>query len=294
MKIRFVGLGIMGRPMALNLLRSGCELYVNDLSEAAVKALCDQGARAASQAEIAESCEAVFTILPNGSIVHQVLLGEDGMLAHMAPGTLAVDMSSITPEEAKACHRFAQERGVLFLDAPVSGGEPKAIDGTLAFMIGGTQAAFDAARPYLAYMGTSLTLVGEGGAGCVTKLANQIIVNLTIAAVSEALVLATKAGADPEKVYQAIRGGLAGSTVLDAKAPMMLARNFQPGGKLSINMKDIKNVLATAHQADVPLPLSAGLYEIMTALKNMGCLDNDHSGIVKYYERLAGVEVRPQ
>ena len=216
------------------------------------------------------------------------------MLAHMAPGTLAVDMSSVTPEEAKACHRFAQERGVHFLDAPVSGGEPKAIDGTLAFMIGGTQAAFDAARPYLMYMGTSLTLVGEGGAGCVTKLANQIIVNLTIAAVSEALVLAAKAGADPEKVYQAIRGGLAGSTVLDAKAPMMLARNFQPGGKLSINMKDIKNVLATAHQADVPLPLSAGLYEIMTALKNMGCLDNDHAGIVKYYEQLAGVEVRPQ
>ena len=203
-------------------------------------------------------------------------------------------MSSVTPEEAKACHRFAQERGIHFLDAPVSGGEPKAIDGTLAFMIGGTQAAFDAARPLLAYMGTSLTLVGEGGAGCVTKLANQIIVNLTIAAVSEALVLATKAGADPEKVYQAIRSGLAGSAVLDAKAPMMLARNFQPGGKLSINMKDIKNVLATAHQADVPLPLSAGLYEIMTSLKNMGCLDNDHSGIVKFYERLAGVEVRPQ
>ena len=135
---------------------------------------------------------------------------------------------------------------------------------------------------------------GGIGAGNTTKLANQIIVNLTIAAVSEALVLATKAGADPEKVYQAIRSGLAGSAVLDAKAPMMLARNFQPGGKLSINMKDIKNVLATAHQADVPLPLSAGLYEIMTSLKNMGCLDNDHSGIVKFYERLAGVEVRPQ
>ena len=132
------------------------------------------------------------------------------MLAHMAPGTLAVDMSSITPEEAKACHRFAGERGIHFLDAPVSGGEPKAIDGTLAFMIGGTQEAFEAASPLLEYMGTSLTLVGEGGAGCVTKLANQIIVNLTIAAVSEALVLATKAGADPEKVYQAIRGGLAG------------------------------------------------------------------------------------
>lgn len=216
------------------------------------------------------------------------------MLAHMAPGTLAVDMSSVTPEEAKACHRFAQERGVHFLDAPVSGGEPKAIDGTLAFMIGGTQAAFDAARPLLAYMGTSLTLVGEGGAGCVTKLANQIIVNLTIAAVSEALVLATKAGVDPMKVYRAIRGGLAGSTVLDAKAPMMCARNFKPGGTIRVNHKDIKNVLATAHEIDVPLPLTAELFEIQQALKVSGHMDDDHAGYVQYFEQLAGVEVRSE
>ena len=291
LKIGFVGLGIMGRPMAMNLLRSGHELYVNDLNPQAVQAVCAHGAKAADQMQIAQCCEAVFTILPNGNAVHQVLLGENGMLSHMASDTLAVDMSSITPEEARACHRFAGECGVHFLDAPVSGGEPKAVDGTLAFMVGGTQKAFEAAKPLLGHMGTSITLVGEGGAGCVTKLANQVIVNVTIAAISEALVLATKAGADPKKVYHAIRGGLAGSTVLDAKVPMMLKRNFEPGGKLSINMKDMKNVLATAHQIDVHLPMSAGLYEIMTGLKNMGLLENDHSGIVRYYECLANVEV---
>ena len=294
MKIGLIGLGIMGKPMAKNILKAGYDLTVSDLNRANVEEVVACGAKTAGNREIGEGCDVVLTMLPNSPHVKSVMLGEDGVAASMKPGATFIDMSSINPVASKEIYAVLQEKGIEMLDAPVSGGEPKAIDGTLAFMIGGTQAAFDAARPLLAYMGTSLTLVGEGGAGCVTKLANQIIVNLTIAAVSEALVLATKAGADPEKVYQAIRSGLAGSAVLDAKAPMMLARNFQPGGKLSINMKDIKNVLATAHQADVPLPLSAGLYEIMTSLKNMGCLDNDHSGIVKFYERLAGVEVRPQ
>lgn len=286
MKLGMIGLGIMGKPMAKNLLRAGYDLTVSAVNRAADE-LVACGARKADHATLGRSCDVVLTMLPDAPQVREVMFGPDGVAPHMKPGSVWIDMSSIDPVACRSLAAGLEARGIDMLDAPVSGGEPKAIDGTLAFMIGGTQAAFDAARPYLAYMGTSLTLVGEGGAGCVTKLANQIIVNLTIAAVSEALVLAAKAGADPEKVYQAIRGGLAGSTVLDAKAPMMLARNFQPGGKLSINMKDIKNVLATAHQADVPLPLSAGLYEIMTALKNMGCLDNDHSGIVKYYERLA-------
>lgn len=293
MKAGFIGLGIMGRPMALNLLRGGVELWVNDLNQEAVNALVAAGARAATQREIAEDCEAVFTILPNGLIVHQVLLGPDGVLCMLPEGALVVDMSSITPGEAKKCHEQAADRGIDFLDAPVSGGEPKAIDGTLAFMAGGTQKAFDRALPLLRCMSASAVLVGGDGAGCVTKLANQVIVNLTIAAVSEALVLAAKAGVNPEKVYQAIRGGLAGSAVLDAKAPLMLARNFKPGGKISINLKDIKNVLATAHELDVPLPLSAELLEIMTALKNMGHLEDDHGGLVQYYEQLAGVEVRP-
>ena len=291
MKIGFVGLGIMGRPMALNLLRSGCELYVNDLNEAAVKALCDKGAIAASQAEIAESCEAVFTILPNGSIVHQVLLGENGMLAHMAPGTLAVDMSSVTPEEAKACHRFAQERGVHFLDAPVSGGEPKAIDGSLSFMVGGKQEVFDACKDILAAMGASVTLCGDVGAGNTTKLANQIIVACNIQAVAEAFTLAQKAGVDPEVVYRAIRGGLAGSTVMDAKGPMMIAGNDKPGFKIDLHIKDLNNALDCAHAVGAPVPMTASVQEILQWLHNNDCGGNDHSAIAKYYERLTGIKI---
>ncbi len=181
---------------------------------------------------------------------------------------------------------------VGFLDAPVSGGEPKAIDGTLAFMVGGAQEDFERALPYFQKMGASALLVGSSGSGSIAKLANQIIVNLNITAVAEALVLAAKAGADPEKVYQAIRGGLAGSTVLDAKAPMMITRNFKPGGKLSINLKDIKNVMTTAHALDVPLPFTSQLLEVMQALKVAGHIEDDHSGIVQYFEELAGVQVK--
>ncbi len=178
------------------------------------------------------------------------------------------------------------------MDAPVSGGEPKAIDGTLAFMVGGQPETFERMQPYFKIMGASALLVGPCGSGCIAKLANQIIVNLNITAVAEALVFATKAGVDPDKVYQAIRAGLAGSTVLDAKAPMMIGRNFKPGGKLSINLKDIKNVMATAHALDVPLPFTSQLLEVMQALKVDGHLDDDHSGIVQYFEKLAGVQVQ--
>ena len=183
------------------------------------------------------------------------------------------------------------EKGVGFIDAPVSGGEPKAIDGTLAFMCGGRQEDYDKIYPYIMKMASSSLLVGPSGSGSVTKLTNQAIVNITIAAVGEAFVLAAKAGADPEKVYQAIRGGLAGSTVLDAKVPMILDRNFVPGGKISINHKDIKNVLATAHDIDVPMPLTAQLFEIQQALKVNGHFEDDHGGYVQYFEQLAACKV---
>lgn len=292
MKVGFIGLGIMGKPMAKNVVRKGFELCVYDLNPEAVQEMTELGAAACTPQEMAGKCDAILTILPNGSIVHEVLLGENGVCANVRKGTLVMDMSSITPAEAKACHSAFAAQGAEYLDAPVSGGEPKAIDGTLAFMVGGTERAFERAKPLFEAMGSSALLVGDGGAGCITKLANQVIVNLSIAALSEALVLATKAGADPEKVYRAIRGGLAGSTVLDAKVPLMLARHFQPGGKISINLKDIQNVMKTAHEEDVPMPLSANLLEIMTALKCQGHLGDDHGGIVQYYEKLAGVEVR--
>ena len=291
-RIGFIGLGIMGAPMASNLCKAGYPPAVYDLNPTAVQRLTAQGSRELPPSAMGAECDVLFTILPNGSVVDSVLFGPGGAAADLRPGSLVVDMSSVTPEESRSFSTRLKDRGVGFLDAPVSGGEPKAIDGTLAFMVGGSQDDFQRAWPYFQAMGASALLVGPCGCGSTAKLANQIIVNLTIAAVSEALVLATKAGADPEKVYQAIRGGLAGSTVLDVKAPMMLARNFVPGGKISINLKDIKNVMSSAHAMDVPLPLTAQLLDIMQSLKVGGHLDDDHAGIVQYFERLAGVEVR--
>lgn len=288
----FVGLGIMGKPMAKCLLNSGCSLMVNDLDTSAVDELLTLGAVTGSLSEIGEQCEVIFTILPNGSIVQAVLFDEGGIGDSIKTGSVIVDMSSVTPVESQTCAAKLEKLGVDFLDAPVSGGEPKAIDGTLAFMVGGKKDVFNRIMPYFEMMGSSALLIGGTGSGSVTKLANQVIVNLNIAAVSEALVMATKAGADPELVYKAIRGGLAGSTVLDAKAPLMIDRNFVPGGKISINLKDIKNVMATAHEIDVPMPMSSQLLEIMQALKVDGHLNDDHGGIVQYFEKLAQVEVR--
>lgn len=291
-QIGFIGLGIMGRPMAENLIQHGCTLLVNDLNPNAQQVLVERGGKAATLAEIGAQCELVFTMLPNGEIVKSTLFGQGGVAETLSPGALVVDFSSVTPDESKTCWSLLHQKGIGFVDAPVSGGEPKAIDGTLAIMAGGDQADFDRAEPYFHMVGTSAVRIGGPGSGSVAKLANQIIVNLTISAVSEAMVLAAKAGADPEKVFQAIRGGLAGSAVLEAKAPMMLARRFAPGGKISINRKDIKNVMSAAHSLDVPLPLTAQLFEIFQALKVAGHMDDDHAGIVQFYESLAGVQVR--
>ncbi len=289
--IGFIGLGIMGKPMVKNLLKAGAPVRVNDLVRSAVDEVAALGAIPSTPAEIGATCDVVFTILPNGAIVQNVLFGENGVASTLRQGALVVDMSSVTPGESRACAERLAAQDVSFLDAPVSGGEPGAINGTLSFMVGGDEEAFQRAEPYFDIMGSSYTLIGGVGSGSITKLANQIIVNLGIAAVSEAFVLAAKAGANPEKVYQAIRGGLAGSAVLDAKAPMMYSRNFAPGGKISINHKDIKNVMNAAHTMNVPLPLTAQLYEIMQSLMLHGLADNDHSAIVRYFEELAMVKV---
>ena len=291
-KIGFIGLGIMGKPMAKNLLKAGVELLVCDLNEEAVKEVTMAGAEAGSYAQIGEQCEIIFLILPNGDISKSVLFDENGVASALTPGKIVCDMSSVTPVESKECFDRLMEQGVGFVDAPVSGGEPGAVGGTLAFMAGGRQEDFDALTPYFESMGSSAVRIGDSGSGSVTKLANQIIVNNTIAIVSEAFVLATKAGADPVKVYEAIRGGLAGSAVLDAKVPMMVERNFVPGGKISINHKDIKNVVNTAHALDVPIPYSAQLYEILQTLKVHGHMNDDHAGIVQYFEALADVQVK--
>lgn len=292
-KIGFIGLGIMGKPMALNLINAGHTLTVNDLNQAAVKTLVDAGAIAAKSAkEVAENSEVIITMLPASKHVQFVVQGENGILAGAKKGSIIIDMSSITPTVSKALAEEAAEKGVGFLDAPVSGGETGAINGTLAIMVGGKEDIFESAKPVLYDMGKAVTLVGDSGCGVTAKLANQIIVNLNIAAMSEALVLAAKAGIDIDKMYQAIRGGLAGSAVLDAKVPLILERNFVPGGTMAINMKDITNVMDTAHDIDVPLPLSSHLLEIFHALKADGKIMDDHGGIVQYYEKLANVEVK--
>lgn len=291
-KVGFIGLGIMGRPMAKNLLHGGVALMVSDLNKETVDELVSLGAEKGSYEEIGAACDVIITILPSGPIVQSVLFGEGGVAAGLTAGKVVCDMSSVTPTESQTCYNKLKALGVGFVDAPVSGGEPGAIAGTLAIMCGGDQQDFDAMQPYFNILGSSALLIGGSGSGSVTKLANQVIVNLNIATVSEALVLATKCGADPLKVYQAIRGGLAGSAVLDSKAPMICDRNFQPGGKISINHKDIKNVMGTAHAVDVPMPLTAQLFEIMQALKVGGHMDDDHGGIVQYFEQLAGVQVK--
>ena len=291
-KVGFIGLGIMGKPMAKNLLNAGIDLMVCDLNEQAVKEVVERGAQAASYREIGEKCDIVFLILPNGDISKSVLFDEDGVAQTLTAGKVVCDMSSVTPVESKECFEGLAKIGVGFVDSPVSGGEPGAVNGTLAFMAGGRQEDFDKLMPYYEIMGSYAVLIGDSGSGSVTKLANQIIVNNTIAIVSEAFVMATKAGADPVKVYEAIRGGLAGSAVLDAKIPMIVERNFVPGGKISINHKDIKNVVNTAHAIDVPIPYSAQLYEILQTLKIHGHMNDDHGGIVQYFEALADVQVK--
>ncbi|MDQ0873124.1 2-hydroxy-3-oxopropionate reductase [Paenibacillus sp. V4I3] len=292
-KIGFIGLGIMGKPMAINLLKAGYDVTVTDLNKEAVEQVVKSGAvAAATPQEVAENVDVIITMLPNANIVKGVIFGENGIHKGAKVGTVVIDMSSISPVVSNEIASELAKQGIEMLDAPVSGGEPKAVDGTLAIMVGGKEEVYESVKDVLFSMGSAVTLVGGNGCGSTAKLANQIIVNLNIAAMSEALVLAAKAGIDIDKMYQAIRGGLAGSAVLDAKVPLILDRNFVAGGRIDINLKDITNVMETAHAIGVPLPLSSQLLEIFHALKVDGKASHDHGGIVQYYEKLAQVEVR--
>lgn len=278
--------------MAKNLLNAGVKVMVTDLNKDAVAEVAAAGAEEGTYAERGEQCSVIITMVPSGDIVKSVLFGEGGVASRIKEGSLVCDMSSVTPVESQECSRRLKELGVGFVDAPVSGGEPGAINGTLAIMCGGEQQDFDAMKPYFDIMGSSALLIGPSGSGSSTKLVNQMIVNNTIAVVSEAFVFAAKSGADPEKVYQAIRGGLAGSAVLDAKIHMIIEKNFKPGGSIRINHKDIKNVVEMAHSIDVPIPYTAQLYEILQSMKIHGHMNDDHGGIVQYFEKLADVEVK--
>ncbi len=292
MKIGFIGLGIMGKPMAKNLLKAGHDVVVFDIMKANVDELVSAGAKAgSSSADVASQVPLVITMLPNSPHVKTVVMGENGVLEGAKEGLKLVDMSSIAPLASQEIAKACAERGVQMLDAPVSGGEPKAIDGTLAIMVGGDKSLFEEVKDILLIMGASAVHCGEIGAGNTTKLANQIIVGLNIAAVSEAFTLVKKAGVDPELVFDAIKGGLAGSTVMNAKAPMMIESNFKPGFKIDLHIKDLANALDTGHGVGSPLPLTALVREMMETLHADGHGQDDHSGLAQYYAKVSGTKI---
>jgi 2-hydroxy-3-oxopropionate reductase len=294
--IGFIGLGVMGRPMSRNLLKAGHQVAVYDIFPAGVKELVAAGATACSSArDVAERSVIVITMLPDGPEVEKAVLGSNGVLEGAHPGSTLVDMSSINPIVSQKVAAACAAEGVEFLDAPVSGGEPKAIDGTLAIMVGGDEKVFQKVLPILRKLGSTVTLTGPVGAGNVTKLANQIMVACNIAAMGEALVLATRAGLDPEVVFNAVKGGLAGSAVLNAKAPMVIDRNFKPGFRIRLHQKDLRNALLAAEELKVPLPLTGIVQGMLMSLMNEGKGDYDHSGIVTAIEKMAGIEIaRPE
>jgi 2-hydroxy-3-oxopropionate reductase len=292
-QIGFIGLGIMGKPMGRNLLKAGYSLAVYDFLPGPVAELVEAGAEPAeSSRDTAARADVIITMLPDGPDVEMAVLGPGGVLEGARKGSILVDMSSISPLVSQKIGSACAEKGVEFLDAPVSGGEPKAVDGTLAIMVGGKQEVFEKVKPILGKMGSTVTLTGPVGAGNVTKLANQIMVACNIAAMGEALVLATRAGLDPEVVFNAVKGGLAGSTVLNAKAPMVIARNFKPGFRIRLHEKDLRNALLAAESMKVPLPVTSLVQQMLMSLMNDGKGDYDHAGIVTFLEGLAGIEVK--
>jgi 2-hydroxy-3-oxopropionate reductase len=278
--------------MAKNLIGAGYKLVVYD-KFAKFDDLIALGAEGAvSGKDLAARSAVIITMLPNSPQVKEAVLGAGGVIEGAKAGTTLIDMSSIAPAASQEIAAALRARDLNFLDAPVSGGEPKAIDGTLAIMAGGDPKVFDSVKPILEKLGSSVVHVGDVGAGNVAKLANQIIVALNIAALSEAFVLAARAGVKPQPVFDAIRGGLAGSAVMNAKLPPILDGNFKPGFRVELHIKDLQNALDTAHSLGVPVPLTAGVMEILQALRADGLSSCDHSAIVRYYEKLAGIEVR--
>ncbi len=292
MKIGFIGLGIMGKPMAKNILKAGYELVVTTHNPNTVKEMEELGAEgAANAAEVASKADVIITMLPNSPQVREVCLGKGGIIETATENTVVIDMSSIDPTESKAIAAELAKKGVELLDCPVSGGEPKAIDGSLSVMCGGNKEVWEKCYDLLMSMAGSVVYVGPIGSGNVAKLANQMIVAANIGIVAEALTFAKKAGTDPELVYQAIRGGLAGSTVLDAKAPMMLEGNYNPGFRINLHIKDLTNALNASHAINMPVPMTAHMMEVMQELMNHDEGACDHDDIVRYYERMTGTSI---
>ena len=293
MKVGFIGLGIMGKPMAKNLVKAGYELVVADkFAKAAVEELVAMGATAAeTNADVARQVDILITMVPNSPHVKEALFGENGAAAALKKGAIVLDCSSINPVASREINAELEKMGIEMMDAPVSGGEPKAIDGTLAFMVGGKPEIFEKVKPLLEKMGSSVVLCGGIGAGNVTKLCNQIVVAVNIASVAEAMTLGQQCGVEPEKIFEAIKGGLAGSTVMNAKAPMMMDQNFKPGFRINLHIKDLNNVVDAAAKYDSPIPLTQSVLEMMKILRRDGDEGCDHSALVKYYQKLTGEEL---
>ena len=292
-RVGFIGLGIMGRPMAINLIKAGHELTAFDVFPEAIKPVAEAGATAASScAEVGSASDIVIIMVQDGPQAETAVAGEGGVLDGSSSGDLIVDMSSIAPGVSKRIGKACDAKGVGFLDAPVSGGEPFAISGDLAIMVGGKADLFETAKPLFDIVGASAVLCGDVGAGNVTKLANQIVVGANIHGLAEALTLATKAGVNPETVFNAIKGGLAGSNVMNAKGPMMFERNFKAGFRIELHYKDINNAMETARELGLPLQVTANLQQVLTSLVEKGYGKEDHSGILHFVEENAGVEVK--
>jgi 2-hydroxy-3-oxopropionate reductase len=292
MKIGFIGLGIMGKPMSKNLIKAGYELIVMDKNNDVTKELGILGATVVSSpSEVAKNVDVIITMLPNSPHVKEVVLGKNGIIEGGKGGLTIIDMSSISPIVSRELAAELEKVSMNMLDAPVSGGEPKAIEGTLSVMVGGKLELFDKYYDLMKSMAASVVRVGEIGSGNIAKLCNQIIVAINISAVSEALILAQKAGVSPELVFNAIRGGLAGSTVLEAKAPLIMNRKFAPGFRIDLHIKDLNNVLETSHNLGIPLPLSAAVMEMMQALKADGLGNEDHCSLARYYEKMANITI---
>jgi 2-hydroxy-3-oxopropionate reductase len=293
-RIGLIGLGIMGKPMARNLLKAGFELVVHNRSRAAVDELVAEspGVTAAnSPREVAEQVDVVITMLPDSPDVEAVVFGDGGLLEAMSSGKLLIDMSTIAPATSIAVNDALTQRGASALDAPVSGGDKGAIAGTLSIMVGGDAADFDRAMPYFEAMGKTIVLVGGPGAGQTVKACNQIVVAIHYAALSEALVLGTKAGVDPAKIVQVLNGGLAASRVMEMRGSSMIEHNFEPGFRINLHRKDLGIANSTAHENNVPLPMTALVTQLMESLVARGKGDLDHSALLTLFEELAGHEV---
>jgi len=292
-KIGFIGLGIMGKPMARNLLKAGYAVTVYNRSRPAMEELHSAGAQLGpSPKDVAAAAEIVITMLPNSPDVEAVVLGPNGVLEGAKPGTILADMSTISPLVSQKIYREAKQRGVRALDAPVSGGEKGAIEGILSVMVGGDKEVFDAVVPVFQAMGKTITYMGPAGAGGFTKLANQVIVAINLTAISEALTLGAKAGLDPERLIQALGGGMAGSRCLDMKGPQIIKGNFQPGFKIDLHYKDLGLIMEAARALQVPLPTTAVVQELFSALRVKGRGGLDHSAVITLIEDLAGVQAR--